>query len=190
MAAMALALAGCASTVELPGNPTGDELDRLLALELDFQWQYVGLPPDDPRPEVELVRFVSSEEAAEVHRACMVEAGYENFNVIVGAIYGGASIDERVAIYSCTAKYPTLPSTYGLFSEAQLDYLYDHYIHVTVPCIESTGISVGEVPSREDFVKPPSYLFDTWVPYRQLEAENGYLSTVKCRYLPEGFPPF
>ena len=188
--ALAVLLAGCAPVVEVPPEPTGDELDRLIDLQLDLQWQYVGLAPDAPRPAVERVRIVPMSEAEDVHRQCMVDAGYVNYRFASAAIFGGASNAERVAIYTCAAKYPTPPASYALFSEAQLDFLYDFYIEVTVPCIESTGISVAGVPSREEFMQPPTYVLDTWVPYRELEGDLSYLAGTKCRYVPEGFPSF
>jgi hypothetical protein len=190
LAVLAVLLAGCAPVSAVPPEPSGAELDALMALELDFQWRYVGLAPDDPRPAVERIRVISPTEAQTVYRQCMVDAGYEKFNVITASIYGGASTEQRVAIYTCTAQYPTPPSSYGLFSQAQLSFLYDYYVEVTVPCIESSGVAVTRMPTREQFVQPPGYPFETWVPYRELEGDLGYLATTKCPYVPEGFTQF
>ena len=193
LAALVLLLAtGCTPTLAVPGDPTGDELDRLIERELAFQWQYVGLTPDAPRPEVERIRIVSMGEAETVHRQCMVDAGYENFNVITGAIYGGASTEQREAIYTCIAQYPTPPASFGLFSEAQLEYLYDYYLEVTVPCIEANGVPVPAVPSREEFLVPSTQLKQVWTPYYSVESEKNVqlLMIDRCRYIPEGFPPF
>lgn len=193
LAALLLAaLVGCAPVTPVPKQPTGDELDRLIAQELELQWQYVGLTPDSPRPTVERIRLVSMDEAEAVHRQCMVDAGYENFRLTEAAIFGGASTSERLAIYICSAQYPVPPSSYGLLSEAQLGYLYDYYIEVTVPCLESTGIDVTEVPDREQFVDSKTDLFTMWNPYSALgeQKQVTYLAQSKCSYVPEGFNLF
>ena len=193
VAALVLLLAtGCTPTLAVPDQPTGEELDRLIARELDFQWQYVGLTPDDPRPEVERIRIVSMGEAEAVHRQCMVEAGYERFNVITAAIYGGAGKEQRLAIYTCIAQYPTPPASFGLFSEAQLDYLYDYYMQVTVPCLEANGMAVAAIPSREDFLVPSTQLKQVWTPYYSVDSNRDvrFLMSDRCRYVPEGFSPF
>ena len=193
VAALVLLLAtGCTQTLAVPGPPTGEELDRLIDRQLDFQWQYIGLTPDDPRPEVERIRIVPVEEAEAVYRQCMVDAGYERFNVITASIYGGASKEQRVDIYTCVAQYPTPPASFGLFSEAQLDYLYDYFMQVTVPCLEANGVPVADVPSRDEFGAPSSQLNQVWIPYYSVEPDRevSFLMGDRCRYVPEGFSPF
>jgi hypothetical protein len=187
-----LALAGCAPVATVPAQPTGEELDDLIARELELQWQYVGLTPGDPRPTVDRIRIVSLDEAEHVHRECMVDAGYENFNVVAGAIYGGATTLERLAIYVCSAQYPVLPSAYGLFSAAQREYLYDHYVTVTVPCLESSGVRVDNVPSRAEFTASKEGVFSLWTPYDELDTQHqrAYLAESKCSYIPEGLTLF
>ena len=187
-----LLLAGCVPVAQLPPEPRGAELDALIAQELEFQWQYVGLSATDARPTVDRIRMVSLDEAEQVHRQCMVEAGYEDFRQVTASIYGGAGADERLAIYTCSAQYPVPPSSFGLFSEAQRRYLYDYYTRVTVPCIESSGLTVESVPTREEFMAPQQHLLGLWHPYRSVRTETdmSYLSKTKCPYVPEGFDPF
>jgi len=188
-AAVLLMATGCTSTLAIPAQPTGEELDRLIALELDFQWQYVGLTPDSPRPEVERIRIVSMEEAEAVHTQCLIDAGYENTRLTTTF---GADSYERLAIYTCTAQYPTPPASYGLFSEEQLDFLYDYFMQVTVPCLEANGVTVPDIPSREDFKVPSSQLKQVWIPYYSIDLDRdvAFLMTDRCRYVPEDFPSF
>ena len=191
-AVLLVALTGCTSTVAVPAPPSGGELDRLIAQELDLQWHYVGLTPDAPRPTVEQIRIVSMDEAEAVHRECMVAAGYDNYGIVETAIFRQASSAERLAVYTCAAQYPVLPSSYGLFSEAQLDYLYDFYVTVTVPCIEATGIAVEGMPDRAEFVQSKDGVFALWNPYRGLSAlkQGTYLASSKCSHVPDGFNLF
>jgi hypothetical protein len=193
LAALAvLLLAGCTPAAQAPPEPSGAELDELIAAELEFQWHYVGLTPDAPRPSVDRVRIVSLDESEDVHRQCMVDAGYDDFRLVKAEIYGGASTMERLAIYTCSAMYPVPPASYGLFSQAQLGYLYDFYIGETVPCLEGSGVSVSAVPTREQFIRPATQLLRLWTPYSGLDtdADVSYLAEHRCPYVPPGFQPF
>ncbi len=190
LAALVVLLAtGCTSTIAVPPQPTGAELDRLIALELDFQWQFVGLTPDAPRPTVERIRIVSLDEAEAVHQQCLVDAGYAASRVNTTF---GADNFERLAIYTCSAQYPTPPSSFGLFSEAQLDFLYGYFMQVTVPCLEANGVTVPAIPTRDEFLVPSTQLKQVWIPYYSIEADRdlGFLMGDRCRYVPEGFPSF
>jgi hypothetical protein len=170
-------LAGCTSTIAPPPAPEGAELDALIAQELDLQWQYVGLTPDSPRPTVDRIRIVSMDEAEEVHRQCMVEAGYEDFRNVTAAVFGAASKLQRLAIYVCSAQYPVMPANYMIYSEAELDYLYEYFREVTVPCVEAAGYAVVDPPTRQEFLDPGPYSLDQWSPFdyvqggRPLDAE-------------------
>ena len=185
----ALLLAGCASTVPVPPEPTGEELDALIARELDLQWQYVGLTPDAPRPAVERIRIVPMGEAEQVHRECMVEAGYGGFRVVEASIFGGASNLERLAIYTCSAQYPVMPANYGLFGEAELGYLYDYYRDVTAPCLEAAGVAVAGPPTREEYLASGSFSLGLWTPHVGAEEAGGALPHA-CPSVPPGFRPF
>ena len=189
--AAVLLLAGCAPVSRVPPEPTGAELEALIAKELDFQWQYVGLTPDAPRPTVQRIRIVSMEEAQQVHRDCMREAGYEGNRINTSSTFGASSY-ERLAIHVCSAQYPVPPSAFGLFSEAQLDYLYDYYVDVTIPCMAASGVSVASIPSRQQFVAPATQLQQIWMPYLSVTTDQDLtvLMNEKCPYVPEGFTNF
>lgn len=186
---LAVLLAGCTPVAALPPEPSGAELERLIALELDFQWQFVGLTPDSPRPAVDRIRIVSMAEAESVHKQCLIDAGYDS--VRVNSTFGADNY-ERLAIYTCSAQYPTPPSSLGLFSEEQLDFLYDYFMQVTVPCLEANGVTVADIPSREDFGAPSAQLKQVWIPYYSIEPTRdvAFLMRDRCRYVPEGFPAF
>lgn len=186
---LGMLLWGCAPTREVPPPPSGVELDALINVELNYQWQYVGLDPSQPRPTVERVRIVTPDEAEAVHGECVIAAGYEDFRTAPGAVFGGASRAQRLAIYTCVAQYPLAPSAFGLYSRAQLEYLYEHYQLAVIPCLLAAGVEVRDIPPREEFINPqPGSLFP-WTPFSPLDHSRqlDYLAFEKCRYLPEGF---
>ena len=188
-AALLVLLSGCVPTRALPPQPTGDELDSLLALELEYQWQYVGLTPDSPRPTVERIRLVSMTEAEAVHKKCMTDAGYDSYSSGTAAVFGSTNF-ERLALYTCSAQYPVAPSNVNLFSEAQLRYLYDYYETSVIPCLRAAGVLVGDVPSLEEFVETANaQLYSMWSPYAALTGSylDSYIYSERCPNYPDGF---
>ena len=156
--------------------------------ELDLQWHYIGLTPDSPRPTVQVVRFISEDEAKQVYSDCMTESGFP--------FYGSngptdrADNYERLAIYVCTAKYPLPPANYGVFSAAQHDYLYDYYLDTLIPCLRSAGIRLAAVPSREEYKSKDSF---SWNPLQDLSGVTDDLRFVlesRCAAYPQGFDPY
>jgi hypothetical protein len=183
-------LAGCAPTRAMPGEPTGDELDALIAIELDYQWQYVGLTPDSPRPAVEQIRMVSMDEAEAVHKKCMVDAGYGSYSQGTAAVFGSSNY-ERLALYICSAQYPVPPSNLNLFSKAQLRYLYDYYETSVIPCLRAAGVPVTDVPSEGDFLTDGNgqLFYSAWTPYGGLQGSvvDEYIYYERCPNYPDGF---
>jgi hypothetical protein len=162
---LAVALAGCAGVNHAPPPPSGAELATLTDQELHLQWQYMGLTPDEARPEVELVRYVSAAEANAVHQDCVTQAGYPEFSTVLGATMGAASVAERLVIFRCVAAYPLAPAEFGLYSAAQLDYIYDYYVNELVPCLGTFGFVVDDAPSRTEFAHRSPGSFFVWSPY-------------------------
>ena len=183
-------LSGCAPTRAMPAQPTGDELDALIARELDYQWQYVGLTPDSPRPAVQRIRIVSMDEAEAVHKKCMTDAGYEEYSNGAAAIFGSSNF-ERLALYTCSAQYPVPPSNLDLFSQEQLTYLYHYYRTDVIPCLRAAGVPVPDVPTQQEFVADAhgQLFYSAWSPYGGLTGSilDGYMSFERCPNYPDGF---
>lgn len=181
-------LTGCMPTRPLPPQPTGAELEELIALELDLQWQFLGLTPDSPRPTVEQIRVVSNEEAEAVHTECIIEAGYEDYGSPT-ATAANADTFERLALYICAAQYPVAPSNLNLFSEVQLSYLYDYFSTTVIPCLRAADVAVDDVPSREEFIEGSRGKIYAWLPYGSLDHSplDRYMILEKCPAYPDGF---
>jgi hypothetical protein len=179
-------LTACVPTRALPPQPTGDELDELIALELDLQWQFLGLTPDSPRPTVPQVRLVADDEAEDVHRQCILDAGYDSYGTATAA---NASNFERLALYVCVAQYPVAPSNLNLFSEEQLNYLYDYFESTVIPCLRAADVPVEDIPSRQEYIEGSRGKVYAWTPYGALgnTSLDRYVVTEKCPAYPDGF---
>lgn len=195
-AAGVLALSGCtwgSGPVSFP-DPTEQEVEAVVAAQLDAEWEYTGLGDRVPRPEVEVVRAISSDEWAEVTAACMNEAGFAGYEAAGNALSAGEiPVDQldadAYARYVCHAKYPSADAAQGVYGTAKLDYLYGYFARWLVPCLGFQGYEVDDVPSREEFVD----LHGWWNPYnsdvfRDLPAGEATdeLQT-RCPPVPEGF---
>ena len=190
IAALAISSLGACATATrpIPPNPKGPELTELTNRELDLQWQYIGLTPDSPRPTVKVVRFIGPDEAKQVYSDCMTESGFPFYGA--NGPTDDADNYERLAIYICTAKYPQPPATYGLYSAAQHDFLYDYYLDTLIPCVRSSGIKLNDVPSRDEYKSTTSF---SWSPLDQLSKVGDDLRFViesRCPAYPSGFRPW
>ena len=187
-ALLLVVLTGCVPTRALPPQPSGAELDELIALELDLQWQFLGLTPDSPRPTVQQVRIVSNEEAEAVHTECIIEAGYESYGSRT-ATAATASNFERLALYICAAQYPVAPSNLRLFSREQLSYLYDYFESTVIPCLKAADVAVDDIPSRDEYIEGSRGKIYAWQPYGSLENTplDRYVVVEKCPAYPDGF---
>jgi hypothetical protein len=153
-----------------PASTLQARADYLKQLALDFQL-------DDP-PEVDLIRFVSSEEWPDTQISCMNAAGFAVSLLADGVGIDASSIPEsqrhkggpfHLAMYECEAKYTLDPANSGPLSDAQLSLLYDWYVNESAPCLEAHGITVAAPPTRQTFIE--TYFTDKgWLPYRSIDV--------------------
>lgn len=146
--AASMVLTGCSLAGEPIVQPTAPELAALNATVRDLQWQGLRFSPNAPRPTVELEEYTDPDDTTEVYRTCMREAGHEDWTEINFNALGDAPAAERLDLYVCISRFPLHPSYYGLYSEGQLDAIYDYYQESLVPCMQASGIDVQGVPTR------------------------------------------
>jgi hypothetical protein len=187
-----IALAGCAPVRSIPPQASGAELEQLVGDEQDLfrHWyMYLVKAPKDP-PIVPMKRVVTPSEAEVVYEECMAEAGYLDYGQSGTTVAVEQSEAGQLALYICVAQYPVDPSTFGLFSEAQLEYLYDYFHESLIPCLESSGYEIVDVPSRADFLRrEPAQLY-AWSPYDTLHGVSPLVLaklTKRCPEYPIGF---
>ena len=169
-----------------PAGATASEVDAYLSDMLDATWLSSGLDGQTTRPRVPTGELQPPAEFAKTLSQCFAQAGYELTGYSWGsdqgyildthseaASYGidtgGARFDEakQLAFYTCIARHPQDPVASGeLVGAGQRSWLYDRYASWTIPCLESLGYTVADVPTRAVFEVAP-YL---WSPYEAVEG--------------------
>ncbi|WP_282005962.1 hypothetical protein [Propioniciclava sinopodophylli] len=103
-------------------------------------------------PDVHPIRFVSPDEQAGYHAACMAEQGYP---ADADGMYGAApGQDEAIALalYTCVARYPLADKYEQPYTVAQKRIIYDHFESTLIPCFKSRGFEAPPLPVFETFL--------------------------------------
>lgn len=144
-------LAGCASPRALPPSATPAEVRAVIA-EQNRQW-WDSIAPGEPMPVIEPIEYADPKGINPGLNECM------------------SSIDTTVqgswdrAMFTCSMLYPydyAEPEAFGIYSRAQLEFLYDYFSRRLSPCLEFLGYEVPEGPSLEGFTAGE---FSGWTPY-------------------------
>jgi hypothetical protein len=180
-----LALSGCAQGADTTQNTTA------LQQQIDDSWKdFHSSHPDVERPQVEVVRVISSEEWATVIADCLVQAGFA-----VTASYDGIAYDSvataqaepfALAQYVCNATYPLDPKYNAAPTDDQIRALYDYRGGELTACLEEQGYAVEAPPSFQRFAENDG----GWSPYDQLIMSGAFdLSAMQkiCPELPDGY---
>jgi hypothetical protein len=195
-AACVLPLAGC-SLVAAPEPGLDDQqLAEYRAQVDDLNWSFTGLSADH-RPAHPAVTVIAAEDWPTEYVACMNAAGFDQYVVLQGAysVTGDEGMDARppdelVADYLCNASLEIDGQFESMYNPQQLDYLFDYYQRVLVPCLEVRGLDVLRVPTRGQFVDS----WGGWHPYfavseSQLDGLFGDPTVLQeCPPTPAGIP--
>ena len=125
----------------------------------------------DP-PEVEVVRYVATEERDEVLTDCLRDSGW---SVDSG---GGVDVPEgqesryKEAQYVCALKYP-VPARYDQeWGDEQLRQQYAWTTEFVVPCLEEAGHPITNIPSESVFLE--KWTSETpFFPFSQVQIPGG-----------------
>ena len=170
--ALLLALTGCVGTREVPPGPTRADLEAATAARIDLAWLNTGLDGIVERPAVERIPLAHGDDAFARLADCVTALGYVGFMFSDGpqgfefqSMEGGIELDTQTKLdfYTCFATAP-IPVAVArpTLSGAQLDFLYDYYQEIVIPCLENNGVRVDPVPTRDEY---SSDRFGTWTPY-------------------------
>jgi len=151
VAAAVLVLSGCAAPDPVPPGLTQGQVKALMADQETALWQ--ALFPDEPQPVIDVVEYVPESSLASTLQRCLLDADLEGVDVSLGNSVSFASEDPGAGAafdlqqYTCQAQYPVdmfdHPEDFGLFSEAQLQYLRDYYESRLEPCLALLGYEVA-----------------------------------------------
>ena len=177
---MALLASGCVTVRPLPDGPGADNPELALQSRLEQAWSNTGL--DGARPDVEVGQPVETEGGFEVIADCMGSHGHDEFGFSDG--WSGPQLTQigttrlsdemQVDFFTCFAASPTImESATPFLTASQLDYLYDYYQELVIPCLAATGARVGAVPTREEF---QTDRYGSWTPYESTINGNGLLT--------------
>ena len=154
---MVLLLTGCADGRKAPpSGVTETELNSYRDLIDEQTWLYSGLAADYAKPDVERV-VLDVSEYSEALQTC--EQPIELIADTEQAL---------LAEYTCRAQYQLAAGDLALLNGAQLNYLYDFYQDTLIPCLGVHGITLEDVPSREEVVDVARFGSYPWHPFDQL----------------------
>ena len=167
VALAAVTLTGC-TTQPLPAGASDSDVADFYAAISDSRWDSMGFGPDVERPVIMGAQPVTGEVWAARVADCMNGAGFANYSeqgggLTVAASDGLQTTEEKVALYACQELFPVESDATRVLSADQLRYVYRYYASFLVPCLESRGYDVGDVPSGEAFLAQGN--LGVWNPY-------------------------
>ena len=179
--AVMLTVTGCVTARVAPPGPSGAETARYLQVRVDLAWKNSGLEGIVDRPAVSPVVRPVDTSGVDLMGQCLLDSGSDGFawsdgldGVELVSIDGKALTTQmELDFYSCFAANPTaLGARTPMLSAAQLDFLYDYYQELVVPCLAAFGIAGLDVPSRETYRADP---FGHWTPYEAMAFSDSVL---------------
>lgn len=194
VAALALAacLAGCTAGTSLPSGRSQAEIDALVAVELDRQWELTGLDGVAPRPVMAVERLSGINTTFAGIGDCMMDAGFSSWgfdDTGLTVAEGAPEPEQQLAYYECNARFPAV----NPLSADEMHFVYDYYQKWLIPCLGFRGYTVLDPPERGVFTRGADDGWATWSPYWALEpypatAEEYEEITAVCPPTRQGVP--
>lgn len=156
---LALSLNACG-----PPGPSvetnGQRQDQSVSKHDEFLTAYAQEHGIDPLPDVEVVRYVTPVESADVQNECVAGKGWTQLPD--GSFQFPTDQEQAfaIAMYECMAAYPVDTDYTGSLTEVQWQATFEYWKEEVVPCLESEGLDVAEPPSEETFLANPT----SWSP--------------------------
>ena len=151
-----------------------------------------GLPlPDSEDDLPDLVRTVSSHEAAELWAQCLTDRGFE-----AAAVGGAVEMTELVpeqrdmyhqAFADCVARYPIDARFFQTWGEDQWKVQYEYLTGYYIPCVESYGVQINPdtIPEERVYIEAGLSGRDVWHPVLEWTNDPTY-SELRSTDQPEG----
>lgn len=198
--AVLLMLPGCTQDPPIPEGDRFSESELSALVDTDLSQMEANLTSRYPElviPDVELVRYISPEEANDLTASCMSDEGFEaQRDSNGGTSYNGITAEQlgpfEVAQYVCASKYPIDPKYRIPLNDKQLGYLYDYYTGDLTRCLGERDVTVSNPPSRGAFVANYYDQGGVWTPYEGVRAgnqEDWARLNKECPQMPDGLTP-
>jgi hypothetical protein len=141
----------------------------MVRTELDRQWAFTGLDGVMPRPEVAVEEIGTVDGFSEHLSGCMAEAGFDSWGSgpygldmsTVNPDGAQSTPEQQYSYYGCVARFPNIDP----LTDEQLDFVYDYYQRWLVPCLETEGQQLRDVPTRAQFHEYRAVNGWLWGPY-------------------------
>lgn len=182
-----------------PANTSTEPISSPSAAPFSYEddaWQRVSIRfPSAVRPEVDLLRFVTPGEMAEVQAQCLRGEGFPDVAVTPDGALSISGIpaeqEEALAVtrYVCEIRYQMEQDYTGALEMEELTELYTYYTQELVPCLQEKGYTPDDAPSVTTFADTygsPS----TWSPYSSVQVSSNeawYEINEACPQWPRGF---
>lgn len=187
LATAAILATGCSADLtpdsEQSSGPTRTESGLTVAEESRYLREMgeglrVSFPISDTPESVEVRRWIKPEEADRVSRECINDNGFP-MNPDGSFSMGEQSEAYWRTWYECTMAYPVIPKYTAPWGSQQVEAQYDWTTEYLIPCLESHGVMVRDVPTREVFAAtwevdpyyPWTYVSGTLSGAEELELE-------------------
>lgn len=169
-------LTGCVSTTSYPADPNAAQLETERQRTLDLTWQNLNLSDEAPRPTPPVTPLAEGADWSATLFECLTSVD----NTVNSFGYSGATgVDLRsgrdfddqtlIGFYNCLAAMPIVPYAVSeLRTPEQVDYFYNYYKSWLVPCLETHGFEVENIPSRSQFEEDGAL----WSPYQLIELND------------------
>lgn len=134
-----------------------------------------------PTTVAEFVRYIHPDEWAAVRAECLEEEGWlveitvDGSGIRFPEVTPEQSIEMAAADERCGDRYPVDPKYRQPLSTSQLQFLYNWYNEVSIPCLEGEGYSGFDPQSLDAFIEGYSR-GNAWTPvddiFEQLRTEG------------------
>lgn len=140
------------SALSAPGTDWDDVPFDAEAVRAANLRQFAEVARIDNPPDVDIVAEVALDEVGYRQAQCMQEAGYPVEASQGGVVLAGQVADPgayNLALYVCTAQYPTDPRASLPLPRVRAEVQYEYLVNVATPCVEELGFPVEEPPSLQ-----------------------------------------
>lgn len=169
--------------LDLTDDPmvTSEDLREPTHEEIDTHWEHVRADFDELGEEIpadlEIVRWVSMDEAMILTAECLTEAGFPSRTIDRAQLEsspGPGQEDQYLVTHAtCRAQYPINPaSAWDPMSDDVLAAAYEYMVDELMPCLENRGQPQPDPPTKETFIEQAGLTGDSITDFISLPMDG------------------